>query len=155
MPIIFVGQSPSKRAAPTDEPFSGKSGAAVADLMGITPAEFRAAFTRVNLIPSYLGKNGRGDKFDAALARPVAATLAADPDARLVLLGKNVARCFAVDKRRTMAAIAPLTWERLASGATAIVLPHPSGLNRWYNVAANKTRAREFLRSLWAAVLVD
>lgn len=39
-----------------------------------------------------------------------------------------------------------LRWEYLRKGETYAVLPHPSGVNRWWNEEENVARARDFLR---------
>ena len=44
-----------------------------------------------------------------------------------------------------------LEWFESREGVTMAILPHPSGLTRWYNDQANRERAEKFLRSAAAA----
>ncbi len=60
-------------------------------------------------------------------------------DRFVVLLGLRVGRAFGLT--------AATYFERVQFGrATVVVVPHPSGVNRWYNSAANVRRMRRFMR---------
>lgn len=63
---------------------------------------------------------------------------------RVVLLGANVSRAFGVSFRKLSEVV--LSWHPVGEGLAAAVVPHPSGLNRWWNDPDNRVRARLFLR---------
>jgi len=145
---LVVAQAPS-RTSDAHEPLTGRSGARLAVLCGLTHAEFLRRFERVNLLDAYPGKTGKGDAFDAAAAREAAGRIAPAMHGRsTVLLGRNVAAAF---MGPTLAgAIKPLAWLN-CTGFRVACCPHPSGVCQWWNDPANVRRARRFWRSLWLA----
>ena len=58
---------------------------------------------------------------------------------RIVLLGKNVARCFGFRDLPFLAEIS-------IYGRRFLIFPHPSGTNRWWNERRNERRARQLLQ---------
>jgi uracil-DNA glycosylase len=157
----LVGQAPSRESDPT-RPFSGRSGARLAALAGVEHDRLAEAFRLRNVIDWYPGPGRGGEKGDAfpmRVARPAAIALARtfEIGASVILVGLNVARAFRVGSEK------PLTWFRCAVvhdlpggvarfvGFRAAIIPHPSGINRWWNEPANELAAAEFLRE--AAVL--
>ena len=58
---------------------------------------------------------------------------------RIVLLGKNVARCFGF---RDL----PFLAEINIYGRRFLIFPHPSGTNRWWNERRNQRHARKLLQ---------
>jgi len=58
---------------------------------------------------------------------------------RIVLLGKNVARCFGFND-------VPFLAEIHVYGRRFLIFPHPSGTNRWWNERRNERRARQLLQ---------
>jgi hypothetical protein len=58
---------------------------------------------------------------------------------RIVLLGKNVARCFGFRD-------VPFLAEIRIYGRRFLIFPHPSGTNRWWNERQNERRARQLLQ---------
>ena len=72
--------------------------------------------------------------------------LAGGPWGRYLLCGRRVAAAFGF-----RADVAYLRWYRW-EGKWYAVIPHPSGIVRWYNDPANVQRARRFLRRLAARV---
>src|SRR4029434_9336717 len=58
---------------------------------------------------------------------------------RIVLLGKNVARCFGFGD-------VPFLAEISIYGRRFLIFPHPSGVNRWWNERRNERRARQLLQ---------
>lgn len=131
-PPILVGEAPSSTSDPS-RPFSGRSGARLAALLG---RELDSVFELVNLLPAYPGRAGKGSGFDRELARARAAEIAATRgDRLLILVGHRVAAAFGLDG------------DYLVERDGAIVFPHPSGINRFWNDPANVTRARRVLRS--------
>lgn len=132
----FVGQAPSQ-SGDHSTPLCGRVGERLAALAGLTPKEF-TGFRRVNLNLEWLGKNGRGDWFDSEIGRRRAAEITPSLPEKVVLLGRQVARCFAV-KRNFLE-----TYE--FNYRLFLLLPHPSTLNRWWNNPTNERAAAEALR---------
>lgn len=113
----------------------------------LSEADYARAFERVNLIDRWSGKNGKGDAFPISAARLKAAKVlaAVRSGTRIVVLGRAVARAFDVGLEQ-----APLMrWTKI-NGVEIAVLPHPSGVNLWYNDARNRVCARRFMRSILA-----
>lgn len=69
----------------------------------------------------------------------------ADPTDAIILLGRRVQRAFGLEQQE------PLTTIVRGSGTTILCLPHPSGLNRWWNDPAHVVEATTALRALWGA----
>lgn len=148
MRVLLIGQAPS---AATDgmPPFSGRSGERLAGLAGLRDAAaLREAFEVRNLFDKFPGKAAKGDRFPLGAAREEAARLRgriagggfrAD---RALLVGVGVARAFGVDPEPL------LTWRtdpRLP--VPFAVLPHPSGVNLWWNLPRHVLAASRFLRA--------
>ena len=70
---------------------------------------------------------------------------AATEDA-IVLLGRRVQRSFGLDGQDALTEIV-----RSGGGPVILCLPHPSGLNRWWNDPAHVVAATEALRRIWGA----
>lgn len=140
MDILVIGQAPG-RGKPT-APLAGRAGKKLADLHGVAHAEFMATREVVNLLDRWPGKAGKGDAFPLAEARERAALHDLSRWDRVVFLGKNVARAFNFR--------APfLVWQSL-DGVLCAVVPHTSGINRWWNDADNTEAARRFCLALEA-----
>lgn len=137
MRVLLVGQAPSRDTC-GGPPFSGRSGRRLADLAGVKHDELREVFALVNLLDRWPGKNGRGDAFPMGEARAAAARLDLSKHDVVVLVGKSVARAFGIGEAEYFA-------ERVGG---VFVVPHPSGVNRWWNDAANEERARRFMEEL-------
>lgn len=142
---FLVGQAPSASSDPA-RAFSGHSGLKIAEMAGIDVErddwydELRKTFEPINLMPSYLGRKARGDVFTMSLGRQFALALKTEfAGSRFILVGSKVARCFNAPVYRC-------AWREHA-GSWYALLPHPSGLNLWYNEPANVESARAFLRS--------
>jgi hypothetical protein len=117
----------------------------------------------VNLLDAWPGAAvGGGSQFpheagvDAASAL-VEFVTARVPRARLVLLGRRVARAFGVGEDRPWFEWSGLTWKSAALGPTGanprgllevVVFPHPSSTSHFWNERANVDAARRFLLSL-------
>ena len=138
MKVVIIGQAPSRVSDPR-EPLSGRSGARLAALCGITLPEFLDRFDRRNLLDAWPGKAGKGDVFVGRgearlLADGLRAALAGRP---IVLLGANLAAAFRSTEPAFRFSPSRIAWS-----------PHPSGISRWWNDPANEERARRFWRSL-------
>ena len=91
--IGLVGQAPSRRGDPR-KPLAGPNGQKIARLAGMSYDELIACRRR-HLNAHYSGKRGKGNAFENAKGYVNAADILMDWRVeRIVLLGKNVARCF-------------------------------------------------------------
>lgn len=163
--IVMVGQAPS--AAGSHDPRHALTGAPMRRLFrasGLELMQYVRTFERHNLVPTWMGYRkagdpGSGSLFDlseaAVTARKLADRLAGGR--RLLCWGKDVMKAFVGPHRCHMT---PLTWYREeiegfdnSYEVDCAIIPHPSGLNRWWNDLANVEAAGEFLRGLAAHVL--
>jgi uracil-DNA glycosylase len=138
--VMFIGQAPS-RITEGSPAFTGNTGRKIAALMGISHADFLARFDGTNLLEHYPGKSGRGDAFDVRLASVYARVIWPTLPRRVVFVGKRVATAFG------FADLAPCSWVESGDRLVAL-LPHPSGVNHWWNDAGNREKGRAFLREL-------
>jgi uracil-DNA glycosylase len=136
--VLLVGEAPSPDGASS---FEGRSGRRLADLAGLTHAEFCERFERTNLLDAFPGRSGKGSSFPVAEARAAAARL--EPllkGRRTVFVSFRLASLFDLPAD-------PFRW-LAAFGGFAAVSPHPSGVNRWWNEPGNAEDARAFFSSL-------
>jgi hypothetical protein len=106
---------------------------------------FARVFARANVLEVWPGPSGRkGAAFPLALARAQAVRLRRRfyRGRVVLLLGHRVAAAFGVR--------ASYLTRVVVGGADVFVLPHPSGVNRWYNDAANVARLGRLLRGFVA-----
>lgn len=135
---LLIGEAPGRASR---RPFEGRCEAQLAALAGVTVPALRAAVVMRNLLGAWPGAAAKGALFPLPAARARAAVLRLGARDRVVILaGKRVARAFGVQ--------APYLARVALRGRTAYVLPHPSGVNRWYNSARNRARASRFLRGV-------
>ena len=143
-PVLIVGQAPAKNDHPSN-PISGRTGRKLAMLMDLTFEEFLDTFDRANLLSRYPGKDGKGDAFNPHAAERNARLLLSenqiDRYRHILVLGKNVAKAFGYRTDEYM------KWQTFSRPFTAI-LPHPSGINRWWNDKRNHEAAKQFLLEL-------
>jgi hypothetical protein len=139
--VLVVGQAPGRTGDPT-RPFDSRrgSGRRLAELAGVEAISDVADV--VNVLDSWPGAAGqKGDRFPMGAARRAAARVDLGGYDRVLLIGRGVAAAFGVS--------APfLVWFPLR-GAEAAVVPHPSGVNHWWNDGSNKERARGFFREVF------
>jgi len=136
--IGLVGQAPSRRGDPR-KPLAGPNGQKIARLAGMSYDEL-VACRRRHLNTHYNVKRGEGSSFDCAKGNVNAADILMDWRVeRIVLLGKNVARCFGFRDLPFLAQIS-------IYGRRFLIFPHPSGVNRWWNERRNERRARQLLQ---------
>jgi len=140
IPILFVGQAPNskksedairKRPSLT---LTGSSGKRLASACGVGYMEWLRRSERVNLLDFY-----PGGAFPKRPARDSAERLVDTFAGKgVVFLGKTVASCFPFGPMRI------LRWYSFGLFSASVV-PHPSGLNRWWNDHSNAAAARAFL----------
>ena len=144
-PVLIIGQAPAQKDDRTS-PLSGRTGRRLATLMNMDMEEFRTTFDRANLLNRFPGHRvGAGDAFPIQQATINAHKLMQNnpPDnyRAVILLGKNVARAFNLQNPEFF------QWDRTHRPFT-VVIPHPSGLNRWWNEKSNQRVARKFLNEM-------
>ena len=152
--VWLVGQAPSRTSDPA-RPFDGPTGRRLADLLGLPARALGHVFELANVLGAWPGAaRDKGDRFPAREARAAAEELLArvPPGARVVAVGSGVAAAIGLDT-------SPLAWTA-CRGREAALLPHPSGMNLWWNERANREAAGAFLRaaalaSIRAARTVD
>lgn len=144
LPLV-IGQAPGR---PTEKgylsPFEGPCGVRLASLLGVEWHHFVCMFDRVNLVQEWPGKSGRGDRFPRARGTISAQEMTLNgalDNRKTVFLGKEVARCFGFS---TMTYLEVLTGE---PGLEMLLLPHPSGVNRWWNDPKNVRLASKAFKS--------
>jgi uracil-DNA glycosylase len=145
---MIIGQAPARSGGP---PITGRCGEKLADLLGISMEKFLETFVRGNLIQEWPGKSGRGDEFPRSLGIMAAFQIMSSgalKDRRIVLLGREVARCFRItpDKADYLDKVDLV-------GGRALLLPHPSGVSRWWNCSRRSTAAKRALRAFLAEYL--
>lgn len=137
---VVVGEAPGRGTDPA-RPLRGDSGRRLARYAGLggDVGELARRAERVNLVDRFPGGQGKGCRFPREDARRGARDLLAlAPGRDLLLLGKRVAGALGWTDAEY------LRWLPLKSCRLACV-PHPSGVNRWWNDPANRRRARAFL----------
>lgn len=137
---ILVGEAPSRES---DRAFGGRSGRRLADVAGVSHERILSC-PRWNLLPSNPGRvEGRkGDRFPLARAREHAESISRFlAFRRVIFVGRRVARAFRVPET-----VDVLTWTAGPPGSTFAIVPHPSGVNTWWNDPAHRDAARAFLR---------
>ena len=129
-----------------DSPYSDKRSEALSPLVprsagekfwqmtGLTKEQYAQAFDRDNLF-FWLDKRRSIERRRDAARAVICRVDETIPDVRIIALGKVVAEAFGMVNTQV-----PLVWR----GHTVLV-PHPSGLNRWYNDKSNARRARVFV----------
>lgn len=139
--ILVVGQAPAARMR-SRRALDGASGDRLARLMGVADLHTHARV--VNLLGRFPGRAGdKGDRFPLAEAREAACRLRPGAHRAVILLGRGVAAAFGAGGWPF------LEWRRLGSVPAAVV-PHPSGVNHWWNDPANLERACTFLKGVAA-----
>ena len=145
--FVMIGQAPSRTGDPRTPCVEGcfKRLAEAAGAETRTDRlRFYARFVRFNVFATYRGRKGRGDRFPMAEARDRADGMRDWLRGRTVLLvGKNVARAFRINDAEYF------EWTSEGPGERCVVVPHPSGINRWWNKTSNRERARLFFSGLF------
>ena len=141
MKLVFIGEASSR---PDLRPFEGSARPRLASTMGISSDEFLSAVDTANLIRAWPGRGPgkKGRLFPPHEAR--IATLMMDLKGRaVVLVGKRVALAFGLKHPPWLLPVV------LGKGeASCVVMPHPSGIVRWWNSPANRRAAAKVLNRL-------
>lgn len=151
MKPLIVGQA-SSQSTVGKPALAGQGGFRLARLADIPHKDFLARCDAVNLIDGWTGKakSGKGDAVDIKALRAGSAKV---PIAgrRVLCLGRAVARAFGAPAR--LPYFQRFSAKAGDADADAWLFPHPSGVSRFWNDAANQARAREFLRAFIAGTL--
>lgn len=124
---------------------TGRCGDRLADLAGMSVAEYLRVFDRTNLVRGY-----SGPRLTARRAREAADELRRSLGGRrVVLLGRTVAAAFGLSRDAEWFRWLPMSTEAGGPGVFRVVAaPHPSGLSRWWSDPLNVARARVFWSGL-------
>ena len=149
MRILAVGEAPSRERFEV----ARESQQALASLRkridDLVPSSWIdwSDWTFVNLFQRPMPREGKGSMFPLEEARRQANTimrfLRSTPEEEydlVVLVGKRVAKAFGIDGAVYFGAY---TWS--PHGPTYYVVPHPSGVNRWWNDPVNRERFKKWL----------
>ena len=141
MKILLIGQAPSYNGNPSAPLSYGPTASKIIKLLGIHERRYFKRFDRINILDYWLGKFSKGDKFPMREAKRTARIKSYVISGRRILfVGLATARAFGFD-------YAPLRWRKF-NGGIAAILPHPSGVNKWWNDPANRKTARRFMSSV-------
>ena len=140
MKILLIGQAPGRRGDST-EPLQGRIGEKLTALFGLNEQQYLEQFDRMNVLDFWPGRSGKGDKFPIHDAKRMASNKSANLSGRRILfIGIATASAFGFE-------YAPLKWRKF-NGGRAAILPHPSGVNRWWNDPGNRKRASRFMMAI-------
>lgn len=141
MKPLIIGEAPSKNEV-TERPIEGRIGRRLAVCAGLSFGDFLHHFDRVNLLHERQEVFGKGFTFDTVAARIEADRLRSSfgREQTVLLLGGRVAEAFGVrDEYFT---------RHVINDANAYLLPHPSGINRWWNDPMNMEKMNVFMRGI-------
>lgn len=112
-------------------------------MAGISLGDYAVTFARANLLSWYPGERWPARQAHTA-AQYLKGSLGAQGHNIIVLLGRRVATAFGYPRARWF------EWVVDTPGDTRqfIVVPHPSGRNRWWNDSCHAQLARIFWRTI-------
>lgn len=148
MKPLLIGEAPSKNES-LPRPLEGRIGRRLAACAGISFDEYLERFERVNLLDVRQDTKEKGFEFDrwTATKRALEIIPTLKGPRNVVLLGKRVADCFGVVKDWFEPHYLVGNFDAYAYPILYVV-PHPSGVNRWWNDPAHLEQMRTFMRSL-------
>jgi len=127
---------------------TGTCGECIAELAGIPLKDFLRRTDRFNVLRRWPGGDGKGDIFPKADASMGVLRLAKIlPGRRVLFLGRRAAGAFRVSDDYLTWAWRQVSLIGISTGFDAAILPHPSGVNRWWNEEANRDAARKVLKA--------
>lgn len=141
MKPLIVGEAPSKNEV-VEQPLQGRVGRRMAALSGLTYEQYIDFFDRVNLLHVRQDTKEKGFEFDFESAQIEARQLVRGfkRGQIVLLLGGRVTEAFGVHHEYFN--------EVKLNGARCYIVPHPSGVNRWWNDQDNVKKATAFMRGI-------
>lgn len=141
MKPLIIGEAPSKNAI-TDRPIEGRIGKRLASAAGLSYERFLDHFDRANLLSIRQDVVGTGFTFNILAAKVAASRLAEkfEPGQIVLLLGGRVSESFGLHSGYFE--------EHVVNEACVYILPHPSGINRWFNDPRNMAQMTTFMQSI-------
>lgn len=148
---LLLGEAPACRGSPS-HPFDvGRlavptgSGARLAAVLGVPHRLLGELFDVKNLL-----EHARAGPFPLSEARAAARLILETGPPKIVMCGRNVCRAFGFPDlewcRWTPEYVYATQDSLLVRCVELSVIPHPSGLNRFYNHESNRLLVRRFLR---------
>jgi hypothetical protein len=135
----LLGEAPARKFE-GQPPFSSSSGDFLTKLIGMP---VRVMFDCANILDYWPGSAGKGSKFPMGEAQKELRLWKVDGEflgRRVILAGSRVAKAWGAPAGQI------LTWNKADAHCDAFaVLPHPSGVNRWWNDPQNRENAKFFL----------
>ncbi len=122
-------------------PLEGPCGLKLAALFGMDYEAWLSTFSRLNVFTEWPGKDGKGDRFPMSLARERARSICIEGRTTF-LLGKRVAQAFGFRPAARFLS----DYSSPAGKWRIMIVPHPSGINTWWNDPANVRRAKKEVR---------
>lgn len=140
--FIIVGVNDPYNQTPLQPDIIGSSGHKLWSMTGLSMPNYVRYFERVNLWSMSDNKN---EFVGRERAKGIVSTVSGSVDAFIICLGKDVARAFGIEGKPKM------KFFGLKNNVWVAHLPHPSGLNRWYNSDENRAAATYFMQQVAAA----
>jgi len=139
--ILFIGQAPHRTHDPGYRPLiDGQCGERLANLIGVDLEQYARMIDTMNIFDRWTGSSAKGDVFPLQEARERAIHIWTEIKyEKIVFVGKNVAKAFGFARLDYFETIE-------IDGRIACVIPHPSGINRFWNDKENVEKAKNFLR---------
>lgn len=137
--LTIVGEAPGRNESGIALGRLDQSGSRLARAMGV--ADVRDVARVINLLGFWPGPSGKGSVAPRAAMREAAAALMPDLRGDVILLGRRVAAAFGIPGQ-------PFLRTARYARCSLTVVPHPSGVNYWWNDDANTRRARRTLRRI-------
>jgi hypothetical protein len=142
MKFLLIGQAPSQHGDPT-KPLTGRIGKKIARLARVSMFMYLRKTERYNLMGSWHGKKGKGDVFLVDEARTTARSFFGYLRNRHILfIGRAVANAFYAPGKKYCEWRYSKDWD-----CHFAILPHLSGIVRWWNDPENTRQASIFLQN--------
>lgn len=136
---ILLGEAPARQFE-GQPAFSSRSGDFLTELIGMP---VRVMFDCHNILDYWPGSTGKGSKFPMAEAQHMIRAWKVGREfenRRVILAGSRAGKAWGAPPGQI------LQWNEADAYCDAFaVLPHPSGVNRWWNSPQNRENAKFFL----------
>ncbi len=147
---LMIGQAPAQDGDPW-RPCTGRSMNYLLKLTGWDQYTYRTSFEFANLVDRWHGKMGKGDVFDldeAKWKKNLMLNFGELEDRDVIFWGKSVAAVFGLHGPEYCFLRWYGIYSERACTVRCAILPHPSGINDWWNKTQNRANARAFLLNL-------